>query len=188
MGVPLRIYFAAPIVKKANQSTTEHFQWMEQRKNMRDMIVRMLNALHDEFPEYSGCTFYDPMKMQVPNAWCMDSETWAHCVFSIDVHELDAANVVVFLDYGRECTFGTAWEVGYAFAKDKRIIQIMMPPQEEDKDVPTSVMAVGSAWRCEGYNLLMKQFGDAEKPIDPKDADEFFSNSNLRDGIGYGFA
>lgn len=188
MGVPLRIYFAAPIVKKMNQSNEERNQWLEQRKNVRDMIVRMLNVLHDEFPEYSGSTFYDPMKMKVPNAWCMDSETWAHCVFSIDVHELDAANVVVFLDYGRECTFGTAWEVGYAFAKDKRIIQIMMPLREEDKDVPTSVMALGSAWKCEGYNLLMKQFGDVEKPIDPKDADEFFSNSNLRDEIGYGFA
>lgn len=188
MGVPLRVYFAAPIVKKVNQSADEHCQWLEQRKNMRDMIVRMLNVLNDEFPEYNGCTFYDPMKMKVPNAWCMDSETWARCVFSIDVHELDAANVVVFLDYGRECTFGTAWEVGYAFAKGKRIIQIMMPSQEEDKGVPTSVMAVGSAWKYEGYNLLMKQFGDAKEPIDPKDADEFFSNSNLRDEIGYGFA
>ena len=188
MGVPLRVYFAAPIVKKVNQSNEEHNQWLEQRKNMRDMIVRMLNVLHDEFPEYSGSTFYDPMKMKVPNAWCMDSETWAHCVFSIDVHELDAANVVVFLDYGRECTFGTAWEVGYAFAKGKRIIQIMMPPREEDKDVPTSVMAVGSAWKCEGYNLLMKQFGDAKEPIDPKDADKFFNDSNLCDEIGYGFA
>ena len=92
-----------------------------------------------------------------------------------------------FLDYGRECTFGTAWEVGYAFAKDKHIIQIMMPPQE-DKNVPTSVMAVGSAWRCEGYHLLMEQFGDINRPIDPKDAEEFFSNSNLRDETGYGFA
>ena len=186
MAVPIRVYFAAPIVKKVNQSAAEQFQCMEQRKNMRDMIVRMLNALEDEFPVYGGCTFYDPMKMKVPNAWCMDSETWAHCVFSIDVHELDAANIVVFLDYGRECTFGTAWEVGYAFAKGKRIIQIRMPRQ--DKDVPTSVMAVGSAWRYEGYELLMKQFGDATKPIDPKDADKFFSDSNLCDEIGYGFA
>ena len=188
MGVPIRVYFAAPIVKKVNQSADEHFQWLEQRKNMRDMIVRMLNAVENEFPEYGGCTFYDPMKMQVPNAWCMDSETWAHCVFSIDVHELDAANVVVFLDYGRECTFGTAWEVGYAFAKGKRIIQIMMPLRAEDKNVPTSVMALGSAWRCEGYNLLMKQYGDVEKPIDAKEADRFFNNSNLCDEIGYGFA
>lgn len=188
MAVPIRVYFAAPIVKKVNQSADEHFQWLEQRKNMRDMIVRMLNALEDEFPEYGGYTFYDPMKMQVPNAWCMDSETWAHCVFSINVHELDAANIVVFLDYGRECTFGTAWEVGYAFAKDKRIIQIMMPSREEDKDVPTSVMALGSAWRCEGYNLLMKQYGDVGEPIDAKEADRFFNNSNLSAEIGYGFA
>ena len=68
MGVPLRIYFAAPIVKKVNQSNEERNQWLEQRKNMHDMIVRMLNVLHDEFPEYSGSTFYDPMKMKVPNA------------------------------------------------------------------------------------------------------------------------
>lgn len=188
MAVPLHIYFAAPIVKKTNESAESHNKWMEQRKNVRNVLTRMLNSLVEAYPEYSGSALYDPMRMKVPNAWCMDSETWAHCVFSIDVHELDAANVVVFLDYGRECTFGTAWEVGYAFAKGKRIIQIMMPPTEEDKKVPTNIMALGSAYRCEGYNLLMKAYGDPKEKIDLREAEEFFNESNLKDEIGYGFA
>lgn len=188
MAVPLHVYFAAPIVKKTNESAEAHNKWMEQRKNVRGILTRMLNSLVDNDSDYSGSTFYDPMQMKVPNAWCMDSETWAHCVFSIDVHELDAANVVVFLDYGRECTFGTAWEVGYAFAKGKRIIQIMMPPTEEDKKIPTSVMALGSAQTYTSYNLLMEEFGKLTEKIDPLAAESFFTESNLQDEVGYGFA
>lgn len=50
-------------------------------------------------------------------------------VFTEDISAIDRSDNVVFLNYGcSKTTAGCAWEAGYAFAKDKKVIVVDVHP------------------------------------------------------------
>lgn len=112
------IYIAAPVVG------------ITETKREQINAVAMAAARHLGERDFCG-TCYMPWKLKVPNAWNMPMNEWARCVFSFDVQALDEAVMVVVCDYGRESTAGTAWEAGYAFAKNKDVIVVQMPDVTE---------------------------------------------------------
>ena len=61
----------------------------------------------------------------------MTMQEWGHCVFTVDVMELDRADWVIVCDFGRHNTAGTSWECGYAFGKGKKILIVQMPDVKE---------------------------------------------------------
>ena len=68
-------------------------------------------------------------------------EMWGQCVFTMDVIAIDDCDWVVLCNFGREgATAGTAWECGYAFAKQKKILVVNMPGSEK-----SSLMITGCA-------------------------------------------
>lgn len=89
----------------------------------------------------SDVEVYRPCEHRVPNAWGISQESWAQCVFTMDVLAIDECDWVVACDFGRQhAAMGTAWECGYAFAKGKRILVVTMPGVDE-----SSLMLEGCA-------------------------------------------
>lgn len=84
---------------------------------------------------------YRPGLHKVPNAWGITMDTWGQCVFTMDVVAIDQADWIVLCNFGRNgLTTGTAWECGYAFAKEKKILVVDMPGVTE-----SSLMVTGCA-------------------------------------------
>lgn len=69
---------------------------------------------------------YKPQDFKVPDAWNMPNSDWADTVEKEDRIHLDAADVVIGILYGMNGDDGTAWEIGYASAKGKKIVLFMM--------------------------------------------------------------
>jgi len=102
---------------------------------------------------YSEVNIYMPCEHKVPNAWGIPEEMWGQCVFTMDVLALDKCDQVVVCDFGKKSTaLGTAWEAGYAFAKNKQILVITMPRVKE-----SSLMMHGCASNIIGYNDFIKE-------------------------------
>lgn len=92
----------------------------------------LYNTLQKKLP---NAHIYAPWKLRFPNAWDYTNSEWGLMVFAADLAHLDAADLVVSINYGRlDPTAGTAWECGYAFAKEKKIIMV------EASDEPMSLM------------------------------------------------
>lgn len=73
-----------------------------------------------------GFDVYCPWKMHIPHAWDYPNDEWGLMVFTRDIAELDKADIVVVLSYGRESTAGTNWEAGYAYGANKKVIVVEM--------------------------------------------------------------
>lgn len=139
----MNIYIAAAFNGK-DESDTE-----KKRKNCE----RLKEILQENYPEAS---IYAPWELRFPNAWDYSNAEWGLMVFAADLAHLEEANIVVSLNYGRlDPTAGTAWECGYAFAKEKKIIMVEM------SDDPMSLMCSNGCYaRVKGlsgishYDLL----------------------------------
>ena len=119
----MKIQLAAPVVGNSPEV-------QEQICN----VVNVLKSWEDEhFHKYArtDIELYLPSQIKIPNAWGMTMQEWGHCVFTVDVLELDKADWVVVCDFGRYNTAGTSWECGYAFGKGKKILVVRMPGVEE---------------------------------------------------------
>lgn len=85
---------------------------------------------------------YVPMEHTIPNAWDLSNPDWAKAVFEEDIKALDSCDTVVVLNWGMYSDSGTAWECGYAFAKGKKVINLLMPTTDKDYSL---MMINGSA-------------------------------------------
>ena len=64
--------------------------------------------------------------MKIPHAWDYPNKDWGLMVFTVDIQHLEECDAVVVLSYGRYSTAGTAWEQGYAYARNKKILVVEM--------------------------------------------------------------
>ena len=121
-----------------------------------------VNLVYDKLCfKYTTKDIYRPGLHKVPNEWGISMETWGQCVFTMDVVAIDEAKWIVLCNFGRTYqSAGTAWECGYAFAKNKKILVVNMPGSEKD----TSLMIVGCAANIVEYKDFMKS----------NDIEEFF--------------
>ena len=62
-----------------------------------------------------------PMDIIIPNT---NEVEWAEKMFDADKAGIDKCDVVVLLYYGLYSDSGTAWECGYAFAKNKPVVVV----------------------------------------------------------------
>lgn len=73
-----------------------------------------------------GYDVYAPWMMKIPYAWDYPNKDWGLMVFTVDLQHLEECDIVVVLSYGRYSTTGTAWEQGYAYARNKKILVVEM--------------------------------------------------------------
>lgn len=105
--------------------------------NERHIYSRVIDYLRNA----EHLDLYVPMEHTVEDAWNLSNSAWAWEVFKEDVRALDEAKVVYVLNFGMYSDSGTAWEAGYAYAKGKRIVNILV----NQKDNVYSLMMVNSA-------------------------------------------
>ena len=108
-------------------------------QNERYIYARVIDYLrHAEMLD-----LYVPQEHTVEDAWNLSNSAWAWEVFREDVRALDEAKVVYVLNFGMYSDSGTAWEAGYAYAKGKRIVNILV----NQKDNVYSLMMINGANR-----------------------------------------
>lgn len=118
-----------------------------------DRVERVENALEDNcFVE----EYFSPMRNQLDSLQ-FGSDVWRSAVFTQDVAHIDWADVVVavhdFEDHHVDS--GTAWEVGYAYAKGKPVVLL------HEKDTKVNLMLSDSLYaylttvqELEDYNFF----------------------------------
>ena len=77
-----------------------------------------------------GIDTYLPLEHKISNAWDLPNHEWGAAVYRADIRAIQNADTIVMLSYGRLGSAGTAWESGYAFGLDKRVIVVEMPGVE----------------------------------------------------------
>ena len=97
----MKIYIASPL-----------FTAEEKR-----VINKVAKVLHR-----AGIDTYLPMEHGVPDAWSYTNEEWARKMFILDKEAIDECDGVLCIYYGMNSDSGTAWEVGYAYGKEKQVV------------------------------------------------------------------
>ena len=128
----MKVYLAAPVI---TDECTKAF----------------VNDIYNKLVPY--CNVYRPGMHKVPNEWGITMEMWGQCVFTMDVINIDDSDWIVMCNFGRTGqSAGTAWECGYAFAKQKKILIVNMLGSEKD----TSLMINGCAANIVSYSEFIE--------------------------------
>lgn len=94
----------------------------------RQKYHRIISLLRDQL----GYELYVPMEHTIENAWNLPNHTWAKAVFEEDIRAIDEAEVVIVVNFGMYSDSGTAWEAGYAYAKGKTVVNMLVGEGAED--------------------------------------------------------
>jgi nucleoside 2-deoxyribosyltransferase len=108
-------------------------------QNERYIYARVIDYLRNA----EHLDLYVPQEHTVEDAWNLSNSNWAWKVFREDVRALDEAEIVYVLNFGMYSDSGTAWEAGYAYAKRKQIVNILV----NQKDNVYSLMMISGANR-----------------------------------------
>ena len=65
--------------------------------------------------------WFIPMEHFVEGGEYLPNHIWGKKVFLMDKVGIDNCDIVIALDFGFSADSGTAWEIGYAFAKNKEV-------------------------------------------------------------------
>ncbi len=67
-----------------------------------------------------------PWETKIPGAWEMSNIEWGKRVFLEDIKQIEEADAIVVLSYGRKSTAGVNWECGYAYGRGKKVLVVEM--------------------------------------------------------------
>ena len=111
-----------------------------------------------------GKEVYSPMEHEIPNAWKMSNKKWAAAVYKEDIEALDKADTVYAIYDGMDSDSGTAWEIGYACGKGKKVFIIANP------ETTLSLMVVNSANAVYDLNSFLE--GGVLAPLWKRDRED----------------
>ena len=80
----------------------------------RDFLKIVIDTVKNYFPNEE---LFIPMEHFIPDGENLSNNEWAEAVFKMDVEALNKCNRVVAAYLGLRSDTGTAWEIGYAYAK-----------------------------------------------------------------------
>ena len=83
-----------------------------------------------------------PMEHFIPNGENLSNNEWAEAVFKMDVEALNKCDRVVAAYLGLRSDTGTAWEIGYAYAKGIPV-NLIIPPEVFKEEM--SIMPIQSS-------------------------------------------
>ena len=124
-------------------------------QNERYIYSRVIDYLRNA--EYLD--LYVPQEHTVEDAWNLSNSAWAWRVFREDVWALDEAEIVYVLNFGMYSDSGTAWEAGYAYAKGKRIVNILVNQENNTY----SLMMIGGANKLVNIEFENIEEGEVEQ-------------------------
>ena len=80
----------------------------------REFLKIVIESTKEFFPDEE---LFIPMEHFIPNGENLSNNEWAEAVFKMDVEALNKCDRVVAAYLGLYSDTGTAWEIGYAYAK-----------------------------------------------------------------------
>lgn len=122
----MKIYLAGPFFNDAECAVKARI-----KAHLEEMIANNEN--------YELC---DPQTAGNYDSWEQPNCEWGFKVFIGDIDLLDECDTVIAIDWGLYGDCGTAWEVGYAYGRDKKVI-IISPNDVLTR--PHSVMVVNGS-------------------------------------------
>lgn len=124
-------------------------------QNERYIYARVIDYLRNA----EHLDLYVPQEHTVEDAWNLSNSDWAWKVFREDVRALDEAAIVYVLNFGMYSDSGTAWEAGYAYAKGKQIVNILV----NQKDNVYSLMMINGSSRLVDIEFDYVALGEVEQ-------------------------
>ena len=105
----------------------------------RAFLKIVIESVKEMFPNEE---LFIPMEHFIPNGENLSNNEWAEAVFKMDVEALNKCNRVVAAYLGLRSDTGTAWEIGYAYAKNIPVHLILSP---ETLNGEVSIMPIQSS-------------------------------------------
>ena len=105
----------------------------------RAFLKTVIESVKKFFPNEE---LFIPMEHFIPNGENLSNNEWAEAVFKMDVEALNKCNHVVAAYLGLRSDTGTAWEIGYAYAKGIPITLVLSP---EALNGEVSIMPIQSS-------------------------------------------
>ncbi len=106
-----KVYIAASFYYEDRAKTSKH-------KYIIEKVVERIKAATGVLA--NNFEFYIPHQLKIENAWDMSLEDWSKAVYDKDMTELESADIVVFLSFGKENNAGSVFEVGYICGLNKK--------------------------------------------------------------------
>lgn len=101
----MKVYLASPFFNEEES---------EVKRTVKRRLVELGYDVHD--PQNPAS---DSSGWETPNS------AWAQRIFRKDVEAVDACELVVAIDWGLYGDCGTAWEIGYAYARGRKILVVV---------------------------------------------------------------
>ena len=105
----------------------------------RAFLKIVIESVKETFPNEE---LFIPMEHFIPNGENLSNNEWAEAVFKMDVEALNKCDRVVAAYLGLRSDTGTAWEIGYAYARSIPIDLILSPEALEGE---VSIMPIQSS-------------------------------------------
>ena len=105
----------------------------------RTFLKIVIESVKEIFPNEE---LFIPMEHFIPNGENLSNNEWAEAVFKMDVEALNRCNRVIAAYSGLYSDTGTAWEIGYAYAKGIPVNLIIPPEVFKEK---MSIMPIQSS-------------------------------------------
>lgn len=116
----------------------------------RDTTTRAAGILRKKFDGV-----HVPMENAIPNAQDCPNNERGLMVFTEDISATGCPHIVVFPNYGcPKTTAGCAWEAGYAFAKDKKVIVVGIRPNGGEPSITSLMIENGRYATANGLDRL----------------------------------
>lgn len=133
----IKIYIASSFAYKDKHLTQE-------RKTVMRWVQNYLQSelFHQRYPSIE-LSVYNPSTLKIPNAWNYSYWDWGNLVYEEDKKQVDTADLIIFISYGKGNNDGSTWEVGYAYGKNIPILVVSMEPAQSE-----SLMVLHSAHAC----------------------------------------
>lgn len=130
----LKCYIAGPFFKEGERERLEK--------------LRQFFENDDFFDNYE---FFFPMDHKIPDGEQMSNAEWARNVFEMDVRELVNADMVVAIYDKHYSDSGTAWELGFCYARNIPVVLLCT-----DFEADNSIMPLVAADRIYLYDKFVK--------------------------------
>ena len=105
----------------------------------RTFLKVLIKSVKKMFPNEE---LFIPMEHFIPNGENLSNNEWAEAVFKMDVEALNKCDHVIAAYLGLRSDTGTAWEIGYAYAKGIPVTLVLSP---EALDGEVSIMPIQSS-------------------------------------------
>lgn len=105
----------------------------------RAFLKNLIRSVKKMFPNEE---LFIPMEHFIPNGENLSNNEWAEAVFKMDVEALNKCNHIIAAYSGLYSDTGTAWEIGYAYAKGIPV-DLILPPEVLKEEM--SIMPIQSS-------------------------------------------